>query len=124
MIKVKVTGSFKKTEKLLDRILKRDMFSVLDSMGRKGVEALAAATPIESGVTANSWEYSIINSAGGVSITWFNTNEVDGVNIAIILQYGHGTGTGGFVQGQDYINPAMKPIFDEIAERVWKEVTA
>ena len=87
------------------------------------MSALAAATPLESGKTASSWTYEIQNGASGSRITFSNTHINNGVNIAIILQYGHGTGTGGWVEGRDYINPAIRPVFDNIADAVWKEVT-
>ena len=108
-----------KTEAFLGNLLKSTSNVNLDKYGRRGVDALSAATPRESGETANSWEYRVTKN----SIEWYNTNVVDGVNIAIILQYGHGTGTGGYVRGYNYINPAIRPIMDEIAEEVWKEVT-
>lgn len=123
MIKVNVTGSFENVERFLNRMLRREQFVALDKFGSIGVDALAAATPIESNLTANSWTYEISQKKGSYSITWMNTNVEDGVPIAIILQYGHGTGTGGFVQGRDYINPAMRPVFDQIAEDMWKVVT-
>lgn len=122
MISVGQSGSFKNLEKFLDKMSKRDIYSVLNSLGARGVSALSAATPVDSGVTASSWDYIIEKKNGRVSITWTNSHVNDGVPIAIILQYGHGTGTGGYVQGRDYINPAIQPVFDEIAEEVWKEV--
>ena len=96
--------------------------SILDKYGQKGVDALASATPRESGETANSWSYEITGGDGNYAIQWNNSHVNKGVNIAIILQYGHGTGTGGYVVGRDYINPAVQPIFDEMAETIWKEV--
>jgi hypothetical protein len=96
----------------------------LDKYGRKGVSALAAATPVDSGLTASSWSYEIENTKESAKITFNNSNIQNGVPIAIILQYGHGTGTGGWVQGRDYINPAIQPIFDQIVDDAWKEVTA
>lgn len=116
-------GSFKKTERLLRKSLGRDYRSVLDKYARQGVEALFSATPKESGETASSWYYEIIQNDNNVSIEWRNSNVNKGVNIAVILQYGHGTRNGGYVQGTDYINPALRPIFDKIAEAAWKEVT-
>ena len=95
----------------------------LDKYGREGVAALASATPIESGRTASSWYYQVENKNGSASITFYNSNVNKGVPIAIILQYGHGTRNGGFVQGRDYINPAIQPIFDRIADEAWREVT-
>ena len=96
---------------------------ILDKYGREGVNALSSATPVESGVTAASWYYEIEHSSGSAAIQFYNSNVNKGVPIAIILQYGHGTGTGGWVQGRDYINPAIQPLFDKMAEEVWKEVT-
>lgn len=122
MIRVTSSGSFDKTLRFLNRIRGPSIFSSLHHHGRVGVEALSRATPSETGETANSWGYQVSSSRGKHSISWFNTNEVDGVNIAVIIQYGHGTGTGGYVQGRDYINPAMRPIFDRIAEDVWRQV--
>ena len=122
MITIKARGDFRKTESFFNRLIKADYVSILSKYGRMGVDALTAATPQDSGRTASSWEYQIIDSGNSASIVWSNTNVNNGVNIAIILQYGHGTGTGGYVQGRDYINPAMQPIFDEIANEAWMEV--
>lgn len=116
-------GSFKKTENFFNRVRRHNFYSNLDNYGQRGVDALAAATPVDSGATSSMWRYSIEKTKNGVEIHWSNDNVNDGVNIAIILQYGHGTGTGGWVEGRDYINPAIRPIFDEIAESAWKEVT-
>lgn len=118
----RTTGS-DKTEKALRRMSNLRVLGILDRYAREGVAALASVTPIESGLTANSWSYEISRSGRGYTITWNNSNIEDGVNIAVILQYGHGTGTGGYVRGQDYINPAIKPVFDKIADEVWKAVT-
>lgn len=123
MITVTVKGNFSKTEKFLQKMKEFVRMSDFDKYGREGVEALRAATPIDSGVTANSWKYRIEHSGNELSIVWYNTNINQGVPIAVILQYGHGTGCGGYVKGRDYINPAMRPVFDNIADRVWKEVT-
>ena len=101
-----------------------DVRSVLESAGSIGVAALASATPVESGTTASSWSYEVVHSGGAWSLNFLNNNINKGVNIAIILQYGHGTGTGGYVSGRDYINPAIQPIFDKIAEDVWKAVNS
>lgn len=117
-------GSFKHTERFLNAIKGARYLNALDRYGQIGVEALAAATPVDTGKTAASWTYEIERTPNQTTISWLNTNVNDNVNIAIILQFGHGTGTGGYVQGQDYINPAMRPIFDNIAEAVWKEVTS
>lgn len=122
MISVRHRGSLDKTLKFLMKAAEEDYLSNLDKYGQMGIEALQAATPKESGRTANSWSYQIVNGDSGPTITWTNSNVNKGVNIAIILQYGHGTGTGGYVVGRDYINPALQPIFDQIAENAWKEL--
>ena len=124
MISISSTGDFKKTEAFLKKMSQNDIFSALDRYGREGVTALKSATPVESGLTAASWNYEVSRNKGSYSITWTNSNIVSGSPIAILLQYGHGTGTGGYVAGRDYINPAIRPIFDRIAEDVWKEVTS
>lgn len=123
MIKFRQKGDFSKTEKFLKKSMGRNYLNVLDKYGRYGVEALTAATPVDSGMTAVSWSYKIIQNDNGVSVTWYNDNVNKGVNIAIILQYGHATRNGGWVEGRDYINPALKPIFDDLAKAAWKEVT-
>lgn len=123
MIVITESGNFDKTEKFLKRIANREIFKSLSKYGQRGVNALAAATPIESGRTASSWSYEVEMGSDSYSIIWSNDHTNQGVNIAVILQYGHGTGTGGYVQGRDYINPAMRPIFDQIAEEAWREVT-
>lgn len=118
MLSIETSGDLSKTLKSLESMSRGDYEKVLDSLAQRGVSALAAATPVESGLTASSWGYKITRSSGSTTITWTNTNVNQGVPIAIILQYGHGTGTGGYVQGRDYINPAMKPVFDEISRKV------
>lgn len=123
MITIEHKGNFEKTYSFLKRISKRDIFKNLDMYGQEGVEALSAATPVRTGATANSWGYEIHSSGSSISIVWTNSNVNKGVPIAVIIQYGHGTGTGGYVQGIDYINPALAPVFDDIADRIWKEVT-
>jgi hypothetical protein len=122
MITFKHTGNFKNTETFFARAAKMDFTSILDSYGVQGVTALSLATPSNSGETAGQWSYEIVRTANQVSIFWCNSHVNNGVNIAVILQYGHGTGTGGYVQGRDYINPAIRPIFDQIAEEAWKKV--
>lgn len=117
-------GNFQKTDNFLKKAKQGDYFRSLEKFAQEGVNALASATPIDSGKTAASWDYTISRSKGSVSITWTNSNINDGVNIAVIIQYGHGTRNGGYVQGRDYINPAIRPVFDKIAENVWKEVTS
>ncbi len=124
MIKIIQKGDFKRSHKLLEKITNRHYMSILNQYGRKGVEALASATPVRTGLTANSWDYHIEQKDGSYAIVWTNSNVVNGyANIAILLQYGHGTRNGGYVSGRDYINPAIQPVFDEIAEKVWKEVS-
>ena len=122
-VKFEVSGSFSNTERFLNRIRHKDYLNALDDFGRQGVQALRNATPVDSGKTAESWNYEINQTKGMTEIVWTNSNVNDGVPIAVILQYGHGTGTGGYVQGRDYINPALRPIFDKIAEKAWKAVT-
>lgn len=124
MVIVKQKGDFSKTEKFLNTINKKLYYRNLQKYAEQGVAALASATPIDSGITANSWNYEIRQTKNSVSIYWTNSNVNKGVPIAVIIQYGHGTRNGGYVQGRDYINPAMRPIFDKIAENVWKEVTS
>jgi len=118
MIRVSSPGDFKRTEKFLTTMRAGKMFRDLGRYGRMGVDALSRATPVDTGRAAHSWTYQVSANA----ITWSNTDVEGGVNVAIILQYGHGTGTGGYVQGRDYINPAMRPVFDKIADEVWREV--
>lgn len=122
MISIKVKGSTKRTEAFL-RKSKKLNFSNLDQYGVMGVNALASATPMDTGVTASSWDYKIIKEDGKVRIVWTNSNVVKGQQIALLLQYGHATGNGGYVVGRDYINPALQPIFDDMANNAWKEVT-
>lgn len=124
MIKIKQKGDFQKTEKFLKKALGRKYMSVLEKYGEYGVNALTAATPVDTGMTAVSWRYEIIQNGSGISVVWHNDNIKNGINIAIILQYGHGTKNGGWVEGRDYINPALQPIFDRLAELAWKEVTS
>ncbi len=123
MIGVKVKGSFSDTEKFLKNAQRNSIFRTLAKYGEKGVAALASATPVDSGLTAASWYYKIETTVSGVKLVFCNSNTNKGVPIAIILQYGHATGTGGWVEGRDYINPAIQPIFDEIANSMWREVT-
>lgn len=122
MIKFRHKGDFSKSFKYLERVKGAVRLSDLDKYGREGVAALASATPVDSGLTASSWYYEIVRTNGSVSINFNNSNIQNGVPIAVILQYGHGTGTGGYVQGRDYINPAISPIFDRIANDAWREV--
>ena len=123
MITFSQKGDFSQLANYLKRVQKAGQVDILDEYGKAGVAALASATPVESGLTAESWYYEIDRSSKGAKIIFCNSNVNKGVQIAIILQYGHGTGTGGWVEGRDYINPAIQPIFDKIAEAAWKEVT-
>jgi hypothetical protein len=123
MIEITQRGDWEKTRKYLNRLTEVQLTAVLNKYGSIGVNALSNATPTESGLTAASWYYTIVQRRGYSSIRWHNSNIVDGIPIAVILQYGHGTGTGGFVQGRDYIMPAIQPVFDAIAADAWKEVT-
>lgn len=124
MVQFTHSGSFGKTEKFLAFLRRGTLYATLDANARKGVSALAGATPSDTGETAASWSYTIQRGPESASITWTNSNLENGFPVAIMLQYGHGTGTGGYVQGRDYINPAIRPIFDEIANAVWKAVTS
>lgn len=122
MFSFNVKQSGAKTEEFLTRMQKLQIERILNKYGQEGVSALAAATPHDSGATASAWGYEIIQDGNGYSINWTNDNINKNVNIAVILQYGHGTGTGGYVAGRDYINPVMAPIFDKIANDAWNEV--
>lgn len=117
-------GNFEKTEKFLNRVHGATYLNMLNEYGQEGVRALASATPVDSGETASCWTYEIEKTATTTTLVWKNTNINDGANIAILIQYGHGTGTGGYVSGQDYINPAIKPVFDKIAQELWRGVTS
>lgn len=123
MIRFRHKGDFSKVTRFLEKAKEVIRLGYLDKYGRAGVTALASATPVDSGKTSSSWYYEIINQKGSAKITFYNSNIQNGVPIAIILQYGHGTRNGGWVQGRDYINPAIQPIFDKIANEAWKEVT-
>lgn len=117
-------GNFKKTNSFIEKALEFVRLGELDKYGRQGVKALAEATPIDSGETSQSWYYKIERNKSSVSIVWCNSHVENGCNIAVILQYGHGTRNGGWVQGRDYINPAIQPLFDKIADKAWKEVSS
>ena len=123
MISFRHQGDFSKSTKFLEKAKRAVKLMDLDRFGREGVAALASATPIDTGLTANSWRYKIEYARDSVTISFDNTNIQNGVPIAIILQYGHGTRNGGWVEGRDYINPAIQPIFDKIADDAWREVT-
>ena len=123
MITFSQKGDFSKLNSYLQKLLSFANLSFLDKYGKEGVAALSAATPKDSGETASSWTYKIERKGKGATISFHNTHINDGVPIAIILQYGHGTRNGGYVQGRDYINPAIQPIFQKIADEAWREVT-
>lgn len=123
MITFRQKGDFSKITNFLERAKEIVHVGILDKYGREGVAALASATPIDSGDTAGSWYYKIEQSRGSAAIVFYNSNIQNGVSIAIILQYGHGTRNGGWVEGRDYINPAIQPIFDRIVDELWREVT-
>lgn len=123
LIKIKHKGNFNNAERFFNRVLKREYLNILDNYGKMGVDALRQATPSVSGKTADSWNFGIEEGNGTVTLYWTNSNENQGVNIAILLIYGHGLQNGSYVQGIDFVNPAMRPIFEKIADESWKEVT-
>jgi hypothetical protein len=124
-LRITTTGSFDATDRFLSALTTGNQYASLDIYAQRGVAALAAATPEETGATADSWDYTIERDGANVTIWWTNTHVDEvGTPIVIMLQFGHGTGTGGYVQGRDFINPAISPIFDEIANDVWTEVTS
>lgn len=122
MLRVISEGSFANAVNFLDAILRDQLYTGLDIQAQQGVEALREATPKESGLTAENWTYELDQTSDGFTLWFKNTHIVDDFNVAIGLQYGHGTGTGGWIQGYDYINPALKPVFDQIQESIWREV--
>lgn len=122
MIKIQVSGSSKNTESFLKKASSTNLVAILQQAGRDGVAALRSATPVDSGLTAQLWDYKIERTKNGVLLTWINSSINNGFPVAIMLQYGYATGTGGYVEGKNYINPAIKPVFDNISERVWREV--
>lgn len=124
MISFESKGSFKKTESFLDKLIKRNAFKVLNKYGEEGVRALTNATPVRTGQAGTSWYYKVENSRTGASLTFYNSDVENGFPVAIMLQYGHGTRNGGYVRGIDYINPALRPIFDKMLNDVWNEVTS
>lgn len=124
MISFRQKGDFSKLNRYFEKLKEAATISILDKYGRAGVEALSSATPTRTGVTAASWSYKINRKNGSVSLDFYNSNINKGVPIAIIIQYGHGTGTGGWVEGIDYINPAIQPLFKKLADDAWKEVTS
>lgn len=122
MISFESRGTFKKTFDFFDKMTGGDVYRALERYAQQGVDALVSATPVDSFLTASAWDYEIKRVRGGATISWINTNLVSGVPVVILLQYGHGTRNGGYVQGRDFINPALKPVFDKIADGVWKVV--
>lgn len=123
LFNVKHKGDFSKTEKWFNRVLKRDYLNILSEYADRGIEALKAATPIDSGETADAWEYEIESRDGMTTVSFINNNEENGANIVILLLYGHGTKNGGYVEGNDFVSPAIEPIFRDLAYAMWKEVT-
>jgi hypothetical protein len=124
-LQITTTGSFDRTDRFLSALKSGNQYQFLDTYAQRGVAALAAATPSETGATAASWSYEIERDGKDVTIWWTNQHKDEaGTPIVIMLQFGHGTGTGGYVQGRDFINPAISPVFDEIADAVWREVTS
>ena len=123
MIKFTQKGDWSRTNKFLERALEVVKMGELDKYGRRGVEALAAATPRDSGITAESWYYEITHYSGGAKIEWLNSSSNEGIPIAILIQYGHGFQNGSYYEGVDFINPALRPVFDAIADDAWKELT-
>lgn len=123
MITFRQRGDFRKTESFLKRVSGDDIYSSLERYAKEGVDALSASTPSDTGKTASSWDYEIKKDRNGVSIYWTNSNVMDGIPVVILIQYGHATGTGGYVQGIDFINPTLRPVFEKIVENVWREVT-
>lgn len=124
MVSITTTGSFRNTENFLKHVRKLNITGILESCGQEGVNALSRATPVETGIAAHSWSFEVKDSGGVYELAWTNTDVENGFPVVIMLQYGHGTGTGGWVAGRDFINPAIRPIFDQIADKVWKAVTS
>lgn len=124
MISFSGSGSWKNTESFLRKNARGDFFRKLDSLAQQGVDALIKGTPVDSGLAARSWGYNVERSRASATITWTNADVETGFPVAIMLQYGYATGTGGYVAGRDYINPAMKPVFDRIADEVWRAVVS
>lgn len=122
MITIESQGEWKLTRNWFDRMTKLDLALIMNQFGKEGVSALAAATPSRSGLTSKSWNYEVTRKGNNWKITWTNSNVNKGANIAVLIQYGHGTRNGGYVVGRDYINPAIRPVFDKIAKQAWKEV--
>lgn len=124
MVSFRHKGDFSKLTRYFEQVKNKARIGILDKYGREGVAALESATPVDTGLTAKSWSYKVEHKSGSATISFHNSNIQNGVPIAIILQYGHGTGTGGWVEGRDYINPAIQPIFEQLANNAWREVTS
>jgi hypothetical protein len=124
MISFTSSGSFKKMESFLGRSSKVDILGIMNSCGQRGVIALSSATPVDSGKAKSSWSYKATRRGSVYSLAWYNSDTENGFPVVIMLQYGYGTGTGGFVEGRDYINPAIRPIFDDLSHKIWKAVTS
>lgn len=125
-IGLKVKGDFKNVEKFFDRVKNKELTRKLNQYGMVGAAALAASTPYDTGVTASSWDYEIIENKGHIELIWTNSNVTEGkqnIPIVLLIQYGHATRNGGYVQGRDFINPAIQPVFDAIADDIWEEVS-
>lgn len=123
MIKVTHKGNFNNFERFVNRALRRDYLNIISEYCDRGIEALREATPVESGETAESWNYEIVSGNGITTVYFTNSHENKGVNVAILLIYGHGTRNGGYVQGNDFVTPALEPVFRELADKMWREVT-
>ena len=123
MITIRSIGNYRKTEEFLKKSLGRDYVHILEKYAKEGVRILSQNTPVDTGKTSQSWSYEIEETKNTISVVWTNSNINDGVNIAVLIQYGHATKNGGYVQGLDYINPSLQPIFEELADACWKEVT-
>lgn len=123
IIKFSHKGDFSKTERFFNRALRRDYLNVLEKYGQLGVSALQEATPKDTGTTANSWDYGIEKTKSTITLYWTNSNENRGISIVYLLVHGHGTQNGGYIVGNDFVTPALQPIFEELADKCWKEVT-
>lgn len=123
MFRVKHRGSFNKTEQFFNRVLKKDYLNILAKYGELGVSILRSVTPTQTGKTADSWEFGVEEGKGTVTLYWTNTHENDGVNVALMIIYGHGLHNGGYVLGNDFVTPAIQPLMNDLADQVWKEVT-
>lgn len=122
MFEITGKGDFSKTKNFLTKMIRKDEFSALEQYGQMGVTALQRSTPVDTGLARESWGYKIVRGPRTTSIEWYNTDIEGGSKVVILIQYGHATGTGGYVQGRDFINPAMRPVFDRIANDMWEKV--